>query len=1177
MRVDRLHLKAFGCFSNVVLDLSGPEHGLFVLYGPNEAGKSLALEGLRQWLYEIDRSVPLEFKHKKPKQRVGGIVSSNGQRLCCFRKRGNANTLLDEDDKRIGDDALGPFLQGIDEGRFRTIFGINHFRLRAGGQEIAAGKGDLGQALFAAGAGLLRLDRILKRLQEAKAKLFAVNAEKPAINSCLLRCKDIEGRLAKERLSLAEFTENQETLANLHRNREELQERLSELLQKQNNVDRLIRVTPLVQRRARLLTQLRELEGAVRLRANFRSDFQKIETRLLLDCQSLNDLQEQIKTCNAELAQVPADPEILAEKELLQQVSTWAGTYATDTQDLPGLKTQRNQIQGEAKQQLRALGREPSLEPEKIEPLRCDEQTRNRIRVLGTQRAEHVANARNADERVGKLELDLEASESDLQQLPVPVDTEGLAATLRRITKMGDLESGVSAERVNLADQDRALAEALSRLSLWSGPPEEVPSVPIPGPQTIDHHRDLLEKAARKLEDAGRRVSEHRARLTEVTKQLERFRQVGEVPSEEQLEAERAGRQRGWCLIRSAWLNGRRDESAEQEWIATVAPARSLADAYDVAVTRSDQTADRLRREANRVTDYANLLAEQDATRQNLAVTEQERQEAKAGLRAADDAWKAVWTPAGIDPWSPREMRVWLDQWQRQVDRTKERQTQADRLALKTQQLQGAVAELRSALASSGGLTSSLRSAPSLSELLELAEERIKDVAAVHQQRAAGDEAVKRLRRQLAEARRALETAERAKAEWEQQWDANLRFLEPKQRLSPDEANRVLDTILEFWKKISDLKNRQSRIEGIEKRSGGFPQAVSELAERLEGKRAGGEDSLRVHERLQVRLREAESNEDRRCQKAEECGKLLGKIDEKKQSIRVLEQQLRRLCQEAAVEDADKLPEGIRCSDEIRDVETKLQECESDLQLQGGMADLENLCRLVEEAVREQRDYALEKRTLEQQFEEKQAGLDDVNKRIGATEEAGRALRARSGAGESAAELESEYARLRDHLEEYSSLVLASHALNEAIRRYREGTSTGLLAEASSIFALLTCGSFERLTISEEEEGKPYLVGVRPDGSEVGVEGMSDGTCDQLYLALRLAHLKRHVKKDGPFPFIVDDILLTFDNDRARAALRCLAELGRCTQVLLFTHHCHLRDMAGEEEFGGHIHIRNLA
>jgi len=73
---------------------------------------------------------------------------------------------------------------------------------------------------------------------------------------------------------------------------------------------------------------------------------------------------------------------------------------------------------------------------------------------------------------------------------------------------------------------------------------------------------------------------------------------------------------------------------------------------------------------------------------------------------------------------------------------------------------------------------------------------------------------------------------------------------------------------------------------------------------------------------------------------------------------------------------------------------------------------------------------------------------------------------------------------------------------------------------------------------------------------------MSDGSCDQLYLALRLASLEAYLDTHEPMPFIVDDILLNFDNDRAVAALKALAELSRHTQVIFFTHHEHLVEIA---------------
>jgi uncharacterized protein YhaN len=89
------------------------------------------------------------------------------------------------------------------------------------------------------------------------------------------------------------------------------------------------------------------------------------------------------------------------------------------------------------------------------------------------------------------------------------------------------------------------------------------------------------------------------------------------------------------------------------------------------------------------------------------------------------------------------------------------------------------------------------------------------------------------------------------------------------------------------------------------------------------------------------------------------------------------------------------------------------------------------------------------------------------------------------------------------------------------------------------------------------------LVGVRPGGrSTVGVEGMSDGTADQLYLALRLAGIETYLETNEPMPLIFDDILIRFDDHRASAALEVLRALSEKTQVIFFTHHRHLVDLA---------------
>ena len=75
---------------------------------------------------------------------------------------------------------------------------------------------------------------------------------------------------------------------------------------------------------------------------------------------------------------------------------------------------------------------------------------------------------------------------------------------------------------------------------------------------------------------------------------------------------------------------------------------------------------------------------------------------------------------------------------------------------------------------------------------------------------------------------------------------------------------------------------------------------------------------------------------------------------------------------------------------------------------------------------------------------------------------------------------------------------------------------------------------------------------------------MSDGTADQLYLALRLASLERYLDQHDAPPFIVDDILIRFDDDRSVHTLKAPARLAKRMQVIFFTHHQHLLRMAEE-------------
>ncbi|HYZ60950.1 MAG TPA: hypothetical protein VE650_00735 [Acetobacteraceae bacterium] len=95
-----------------------------------------------------------------------------------------------------------------------------------------------------------------------------------------------------------------------------------------------------------------------------------------------------------------------------------------------------------------------------------------------------------------------------------------------------------------------------------------------------------------------------------------------------------------------------------------------------------------------------------------------------------------------------------------------------------------------------------------------------------------------------------------------------------------------------------------------------------------------------------------------------------------------------------------------------------------------------------------------------------------------------------------------------------------------------------------------------------------------PDGAKK-VEDISEGSRDQLFLALRLVSIEDHIKSAPALPFIADDLLQTFDDGRALAAFRVLLDFSHDAQVIILTHHEHLAQIAGKLPEGS-VHIARL-
>lgn len=169
-----------------------------------------------------------------------------------------------------------------------------------------------------------------------------------------------------------------------------------------------------------------------------------------------------------------------------------------------------------------------------------------------------------------------------------------------------------------------------------------------------------------------------------------------------------------------------------------------------------------------------------------------------------------------------------------------------------------------------------------------------------------------------------------------------------------------------------------------------------------------------------------------------------------------------------------------------------------------------------------------------------------------------RAVQAREG-------LEQAAATVRAELPHWMRARLAHALLAQSMQRFRERSQGPMLGAASTLFAAMTGGEFERLETEAGDDGAPAVLQARRRGGRaIGVEAMSEGTRDQLHLALRLAALAQQRARGLLLPMVLDDVLMTSDDGRALRVLQALAEAceGDGGQIIVFTHHLHLLEPA---------------
>jgi uncharacterized protein YhaN len=748
----------------------------------------------------------------------------------------------------------------------------------------------------------------------------------------------------------------------------------------------------------------------------------------------------------------------------------------------------------------------------------------------------------------------LDRARRDLAELPADRATDGLRSAIEAARQQGDLGRQLAEEQRRARQLARDVSAKHAALGYWQGEPEQTETLEIPLRSTLEQYAARFKE----IDDTESRLDQRERECLDgmgsAKTQIDRMQRVQKVPTEEALLGARVRRDRGWALVRAAWIEGATDDAAVAEYCG----GDQLAVAYEAAVGAADEIADRLRREAETVAALQQLqqsVAEREQEVQQLGEARQASAVQRAELRSE---WLRLWRALDVsEPGSPREMLEWLDRFADLRAAAVEQRRARERVS----DVQAAIARHTKSIAELLKQLEEQVPAPdeSLDSLLARSAQVVDTVAEQRRARSTHQKRVRELEDDLAICTTELCNGEEALSNWRADWTEAVSALGATGRLSTAEARARVAQLRELGSQLVETEKLDGRIQSIEAEIARFERDVSSLLRRCAPDLAGQPPAQAVGE-LSARLRRATENQARR----KEVERQIEQLETELLSLRAEQAeavaQLGVLCKLAGVDSPGLLTEAERNSERKRVSQSKLRDLDDRLLSIGRGASVQTL---IDEAREKDGDsIQAELAGLGERIQVLERQRDEAAGRIRDCEKEYLAVDGNATAAEADERSLAVLGRIRDHADRFVRLRLAAVLLRQRIEQHRAKTQDPMLERASELFRRMTCGSFSRLTVAYDEKDQPVIQGRRAStGQSVPVEGFSDGTADQLYLALRLAYLERHSEAGEPMPLIVDDILVDFDEQRAAAALRVLAEVSQTRQVIFFTHHEHIRQI----------------
>jgi len=1149
VRLKQLDLIKYGKFTETTLPFPHAAHDFHVIVGPNEAGKSTVRTAVSELLFGMRLQTPLDFLHGTPELRLGGVLENGAAEQRFHRARGR-NSLRTPQDDKLPDDFLAAFLDGASKEFFEQMFGLDHARLVEGGRSILDASDKLGQVLFESAAGVGSLGPVREELENRAAELWAPRRSGSAYAQAETAFTEATGELKAAQVRTRDWVEKKEALETVEQAIERLRAEQRSLESQRSKLERVRRLAPYIEELSLKQNELAALGEVVDLPPTAYADLLKAQADIAAERRVQEAREADLAGKEASRGAIEPDRAALALAAEIDALDGLRGECVNYPRELLVRETEIQSYLDAAFAAAAQLGwpvDEADLRAALPGALALKTVT-HLLRDHGL-REQAFTTAREARDEQARKRAQVEDQLTRLPGIDVPLALHAALDTAREFRNSAAHESTLEHE---LADAQRALEEKLALLGQWCKPVPVLRTLDLPSATRLAALQKEESERVSALAAAREAVAAAQEEIERLELQEKHFTQGNKVVTTAEVQAARTRRDSAWDEVKEARIS-----------LADGAPA------VDDAMRLADELVDAQLGTSQAAATLQNLRQQLEASRANsqrklAALNERERE-----LDTFSESWTQTASAAQLPGMPLADMGAWLANREAALAAQSERERRASELEARRAARVAAHAALLEALQP----VAQANEGDALTTLIGAAEA----VEQSAQKRAAQRES---LEAQLRDADRANESAQSrlaieqdAYAKWQTQWREALAQANLGTRAATlaaaEGAVELANTIAAAF---SDAEAPRNRIRAIRAQLQTLEADARRLAGVLAPEQPASSDGIDVARQLAARLAQARETAKSLAQADADVQVARTRVADAVAAVAGAQARIEPILRLAGVNEIDAALPLAERSDARRALSNAISAARDMLVREGDGLSQEAIA--AEIAQQPMTEVPALFAAVKQQLEAAGRALSECLQQQVTAAQAFDAINGQANAALAEAKRQEALSAMGEAAEQYLEAATASRLLKWATDRYRDQKQGPMLRRAGEIFSGLTLGDFARLVV-DTERNPPALHARRGNGKTVEVSGMSEGTRDQLFLALRIAALELQLASKAALPFVADDLFINFDDERAKAGFEALQNLSAKTQVLFLTHHDHLLPLI-REVFGARVNVVEL-